>query len=213
MYKCLLIGLVIIAALGLLIYGTLKEPVKNHISDSPVEVSTEPIQIEAKSTTIAPLQIGKTRYFFYPKASYKISGVLVSKRKYIRGADSRISPYDFALVWGSLPNILPLLKFEQTYRYCLYKYNESLPVDLAYLQTHMSNNHLIPSNNNIRRALSTFRKGDLVEIEGFLVNVSYNIARRGSSNWNTSLVRTDTGDGACEIIYIVRIKRNNVIYE
>jgi hypothetical protein len=50
----------------------------------------------------------------------------------------------------------------------------------------------------VRGALKRVRKGQLVHIEGFLVDAS----RPGGWHWNTSLTRGDTGAGACELVYV-----------
>ncbi len=40
--------------------------------------------------------------------------------------------------------------------------------------------------------------GQIVTIGGFLVDVT----GPGGFTWNTSLIRTDTGNGACEIVWV-----------
>jgi hypothetical protein len=58
--------------------------------------------------------------------------------------------------------------------------------------------HMIPADAGVRGALKRVRKGQLVHIEGFLVDAS----RAGGWRWNTSLTRGDTGAGACELVYV-----------
>jgi hypothetical protein len=41
---------------------------------------------------------------------------------------------------------------------------------------------------------------DLVELEGYLVYV-----KGDNFTWNSSLTRNDTGDGACEVLYVEKI--------
>ncbi len=57
------------------------------------------------------------------------------------------------------------------------------------------------------------KKSDLVRIEGFLVNVTGVDAKNRVINWKTSTTREDTGNGACEIIYVSKLRLNNNIYE
>ena len=43
--------------------------------------------------------------------------------------------------------------------------------------------------------------GDLISLDGYLVSVSSD----GGWRWDTSLSRTDTGNGACEIVWVKRL--------
>jgi len=58
--------------------------------------------------------------------------------------------------------------------------------------------HLIPGNPNIEQRLRRIKPGKVVRIKGFLVNV---IGASGFT-WNTSTIRYDTGNGACEIVWV-----------
>jgi len=42
------------------------------------------------------------------------------------------------------------------------------------------------------------RQGELVHLDGFLVDAS----RPDGWRWRSSLRRDDTGDGACELVYV-----------
>ena len=61
---------------------------------------------------------------------------------------------------------------------------------------YISNNHIIPMNNQQKNVLKKVRKGDVVQILGYLVYCEGNGWTWGPS----SMTRTDTGNGACEII-------------
>jgi hypothetical protein len=58
--------------------------------------------------------------------------------------------------------------------------------------------HLIPANNTILNQIRKVRPGQVVELEGFLVSVE---AEEGWK-WNSSLSRTDTGSGSCEVVWV-----------
>jgi hypothetical protein len=57
--------------------------------------------------------------------------------------------------------------------------------------------HLIPATKDIDRRIRKLRPGQIVTIGGYLVDVR----GPGGFVWNTSLTRTDTGGGACEIVW------------
>jgi hypothetical protein len=68
----------------------------------------------------------------------------------------------------------------------------------------LSNNHLISNND---RALETIRNahiGDQIHLKGMLVN--YSDASNPGWTRETSTVRTDTGNGACEVVFVDQIK-------
>ena len=68
-----------------------------------------------------------------------------------------------------------------------------------------SNNHLIPCDNKNKKLMDSIKEGDFVRIEGYLVNVYCKKSDESYFNWNTSTSRNDTGNGACEIVYVTNI--------
>ncbi|MEL7373956.1 MAG: hypothetical protein AAGJ36_05790, partial [Pseudomonadota bacterium] len=68
----------------------------------------------------------------------------------------------------------------------------------AFDQTEVSNNHIIADDARIRDRVDDVRIGDQIRVRGTLAAyISPNGSKRG-----TSTTRTDTGDGACETIYV-----------
>ena len=60
-------------------------------------------------------------------------------------------------------------------------------------QQRLSNNHLLCTDPDLKKRIKAIKCGDVVSIKGQLVSYS----GRGSS-----VIRTDSGDGACETIFI-----------
>ncbi|MDZ4181316.1 MAG: hypothetical protein U1B83_00460, partial [Candidatus Cloacimonadaceae bacterium] len=159
------------------------------------------------------IEYGKKRVFLSAKAEYRIGGILVSKRRYTNGFMSDLSPWDYAMIWGDVPNFINHIKFDQIVRYCLFKYDPSQGIDVDYVSRHLSNNHLIPANKNIRKALKAGKKGMSVELSGYLVDVDAVLPGGGSQTWRSSMKRDDTAGGACEIIYVTRLRLGDRVYE
>jgi len=138
----------------------------------------------------------------------------VSKAKYFKGWEAKISRYDFALVWGKLaePGMKKYIKYNQWGRFYFFRYKWNCPVSKEYIFTHSSNHHLIAANKNILRALMKVRKNKLVKLGGYLVDVSGTYRGR-KVNWKSSRSRNDTGDGACEILFVKKIRYENNVYE
>ncbi len=62
---------------------------------------------------------------------------------------------------------------------------------------------MIPSNAATAAALARLRRGDRVRIDGWLVEAQ----APDGWHWRSSLRRDDTGQGACELVYVCAISR------
>lgn len=58
--------------------------------------------------------------------------------------------------------------------------------------------HMIPADDDIKERLLNVRVGSIVQLKGVLVGVQMG----GRWVWVSSLSRTDTGNGACEIVWV-----------
>ncbi|MDD4277695.1 MAG: hypothetical protein PHT37_07400 [Candidatus Cloacimonetes bacterium] len=204
--------LVVVSVAALLLWFNQAES-SRAVQDDPINFSRDPIQDSSVREALPVLHFGKRMVVMNAKAKYTIDGQLVSKKRYTHSYMNELAPYDFALTWGDMPKYLNQIKFSQSSRFCLYKMKKNATVDPKYMQNHMSNNHLIPASNNIKKAMRKARKGDLIRIEGHLVHVETSKAGRMISSWNSSVTREDTGDGACEIIYVTRLRIGDMVYE
>ena len=73
-----------------------------------------------------------------------------------------------------------------------------LPAAVEDINSHAANMHMVPSTDEISARLREIRRGDLVDIRGFLVEIKY----PNGGTWRSSLSRTDTGNGACELVWV-----------
>jgi len=212
----ILIAFAILVAIGLsyLGYFWLTAPVSSTaVAEDSLSIAKDPLQIMVNSEYIPAIERSGYRILLNARASYRLDGILVSKKHYSGGIMNWLGPWDYAVVWGAVPQQLKYLKFKQAVRYALFRYDPSVPIDVSYIMTHSSNNHLIPATPNLRKALSRAKKHSQVRLEGFLVEVTVIKNGKGSNNWNSSLTRTDTGNGACELIYLKRLRLGDQIYE
>jgi hypothetical protein len=179
----------------------------------PIDTSVDPIQEFLNEDQSFNLEREKNSFNLKPVAQYVISARVVSTRSYSHGWESSLSPVDLALVWGELGSKKHdrYISYRQRNRWYYYRYSEGFPFPREYIINHSCNNHMIPATDNIRRALKTVKKNDLVSIEGYLVNVTGKIRGRDVW-WSTSTSRSDSGDHSCEIIYIEKIRINDRVY-
>jgi hypothetical protein len=72
------------------------------------------------------------------------------------------------------------------------------PLPVPVLISHMAQMHMIPATTDLEGRLKKLRPGQIVTASGYLVDVR----GPGGFAWNTSLSRTDTGNGACELFWV-----------
>ena len=140
------------------------------------------------------------------QATYAIHArVLHTKRYYMQGGD--LVPYDVALGWGPMSDstVLDRLNISQSNRFFFYRWEDTPPIPEGQIMRHAANVHIISANRTVARAVSKLRRGQLVAMRGYLVNVS----GPNGFHWNTSLTRDDSGDGACEVFYVQEVLVSN----
>jgi hypothetical protein len=138
------------------------------------------------------------KFTLSPVEEYTISGEVVGKKTYRSGDPGHlISPTDLAIAWGDLTK--PELQGEVNL--------ETLEtVSMDYIKTHSSNNHIIPANEEIKKEISNLKVGDKIALTGRLVNVEgKNQEQTNNSIVKTSMKRTDSGPGSCEIIFVEKV--------
>ncbi|MBN2282246.1 MAG: hypothetical protein JXQ65_16815 [Candidatus Marinimicrobia bacterium] len=145
----------------------------------------------------APISMGLNTIM--PLAHFKIEGKLLSKKRYITGKETELSPVDFAMGWGRMSDhqVVQQLRVSQRGRWYFWKPKKHLPIPRREIELHSANMHIIPANDFIKRKVLKAKKGQIVKLKGYLVRV---IGQDWS--WKSSLSRNDTGGGACEIIYV-----------
>ena len=139
-------------------------------------------------------------YHITRKASFIIHARVLSTERYFLKREGELSPIDLALGWGPMTDqaVLDRLDISQSGRWFHWRYEGSPPVPEQQIITSSSNMHMIPASSYISRQLKQLRKGDVIWIEGYLVDADHDSGWR----WRTSMTRTDTGDGACEVVYV-----------
>lgn len=130
-------------------------------------------------------------------AFYHIHGRLLSKHRY-RDNMGDLIPWDFAIGWEEMSDqaILDKVVVRQSDRH-YYITTQLKEPSIARLLETSANVHIIPCSAETREKLRLLRVGDELELHGWLVNVF-----KEAVELKTSLSRTDSGDGACEILLL-----------
>jgi len=160
--------------------------------------SQDPVQI----STQLPLPWFYKDFIIIPKAKYHIKAVILSKHHYW-GAETedRLSSYDLALGWGRMSEagVINQLYISQGGRWYNYHWIKYPPIDPSEIIAHSSNNHIIAADQVVLGQVEHFKRYDVVDLEGYLVDIQSN---KENWVWHTSLSRTDTGGGACEVFWV-----------
>jgi len=142
---------------------------------------------------------------FSALAQFDIRARVLSANHYTFDRQSDLSPVDLALGWGPMSdtNVLADIKITQSGRYYFWgpRMGHTLPISRPEIISHSANMHMIPADDSVKKTLLAVKRGELVTIAGFLVEVT----RPNGWKWRTSLTRTDTGGGACELVWVERV--------
>jgi hypothetical protein len=198
------LALLAIVAIG---YYALSRPHATGPGD-PIDWSGDPIQ---SSTDKSPFEIEtrKGKVTLDPRASFDVSAVVTGDEHYRFDDGAFLVPVDLVMTWGKLPEepYKSKVSYGQITRYYFWR-TKATELDLHYIKSHSANMHMIPADDNVRRALLAVGTGDPVRVRGFLVNAK----REDGFYWKTSLTREDEGPGACELVWVEEIQVGRKVY-
>lgn len=145
---------------------------------------------------------------------YTLEGLVVITEDYSDNNQpwNVFSPKDLTLVWGKVAQYNKEIDFDWKHsnRHSYHKLDpyvvEKYFGGSIYLNSEVSNNHVIPADDRVRKEIDMVRRGDHIIIEGYLVNAEFFKGNVPYGKWESSVTRYDTGDGACEVIYVTNIK-------
>jgi len=204
----------LIVLLYFILSGCGGRPRATGIESDEIDTSRDPLQTSISSQDPILIRTKSGEFVLTPAAEYRIAGLVVGKEHYSHGWNGKISPVDLALAWGKLAerDARKYVSYNVSNRWVSFKLKEGSPFDVAYVNSHASNNHIIPSTRNIRYAIEMIKEKQKVVLEGFLVNVSGTYDGK-KVWWNTSSSRIDSGDGSCELLYVTKARIGYKVYE
>lgn len=156
----------------------------------------DPVQVELDAPQ-SPITLEDAT--LHPLARFSLTARVLSREDYRFDPESDLSPTDLALGWGRMSDsaVLRDIDVMQSGRFYYWQVR-SLPIPRREIETHSANMHMIPANAVIAHALKRVRAGDVVTLEGMLVEAD----KPDGWRWRSSMTRTDTGAGACEVVYV-----------
>ena len=171
------------------------------------EIESEPRQTETREGSFE-VTFNDVDYLVEPEYEYDITAMVVSYRHHDhdysrmhRLAEDHLNMLDVCVVWGD--NTRAQLR-EIEFWNGIFTCNISTRDRAAWATFDMnklSNNHLLSDDPRVRDRVKRIRVGDQIRVRGYLASYTSPAGTRG-----TSTTRTDTGDGACETLYIERFE-------
>ncbi|HEX7037082.1 MAG TPA: hypothetical protein VF210_15005 [Pseudomonadales bacterium] len=147
---------------------------------------------------------GGVDYEVTPLFRYRLHGLVVSRRTHDgermlhRRWNDHLNVADVCVVWGDNATAdLSAFEFWSGQFTCFFETHDPAAWR-RFRPDQISNNHLLSDDPWLRERIAALRVGDQIRLEGYLA--SY----RNDSGFErgTSVVRTDTGNGACETVYV-----------
>ena len=158
----------------------------------------QPLQSPA-SDSMPPFRLGTATVT--PLAGFSLQATVLSRENYSFGRETDYSPTDLALGWGPMkdPTLADKLDISQSGRWYHYRWDgDGPPIPLADIISHSANMHMVPADRSVAESLAHVHQGDTVRLAGWLIRIDGD----DGWHWQSSLTRDDSGDGACEVVYV-----------
>ena len=171
-------------------------------------VLSEPVQKATRKPSFDASYNG-VAYRIEPEYEYDLYGMIVSYRHHDgesrmhRRANDHLNMLDVCVIWGdnTRNRRLNKINFWNGIFTCNVKTKDQAAWE-AFDMYQLSNNHLISDDEFVRDRVKDVQIGDQIRVRGYLA--SYSSETGGTRG--TSTTRLDTGDGACETIFVERFE-------
>jgi hypothetical protein len=150
-------------------------------------------------------------YMVTPLFRYELWGMVVSDHNANSFVDisheawkDYINVKDVCVLWGKNveTGVYRRMKFRNRDFTCYYTYPDQ-ETGRVFTENCLSNNHLLPADSVVARAVMRVRKGDQIHFKGWLV--SYGI-KDSPYRRMSSTTRRDRGNGACETVFVTDLE-------
>ncbi len=195
-------ALIVVSLAGLLVSFWNRNDLPGDI-DYVAEIAAEPQQTPTRERPFTAI-VNDVEYLIEPEYAYDLTGMVVSYRHHEGNsrmhmlANDHLNMLDVCVVWGDNTSAdLQEIDFWNGLFTCNV-FTRDRQAWESFDMNQLSNNHLISDDEFIRKQTRKIRVGDQIRFRGYLASYSNNVGgKRG-----TSTTRTDTGNGACETVYV-----------
>lgn len=187
-----LLGFIIVIVIAIFGWHYLHRPIEY---PPGVLIPSDP---EQTAPADGPIRYGD--FQLMPLAHFAIDARVLHRKVYRWDRQSALVPVDLALGWGPMSDqsVLDRISISQSMRFYWFEYRLPAPLSQEQIISHSTNLHVIPATPDILTECKSLRVGALVHLSGDLVEAT----GPQIGKWRSSLSRTDTGNGACELMFV-----------
>ena len=199
-----MIGGLALAAAGWWMKDELPDPAKLQVGELD-----EPVQTRVRKPPF-DTRVNGVDYRIQPRYAYELNAVVVSLHHSDSWWDSahkewgdHVNIMDLCVAWGDSvrSGAYRDVSFSNSQWECNWSYRSERAMKF-FRNDQASNNHIVTDDPALARALLKIHVGDQVRLRGYLVDYTVFKNGRPSGMRVSSETRTDSGPGACEVMYI-----------
>lgn len=155
-----------------------------------------------------PVTAGGVNYQIKPLYTYELNGLVVSRHDtetwwdFIhKEAADFLNVNDLCVVWGDniRSGVYQRLSYHSGQFTCFVRWADAATGALFQMDA-LSNNHLLTADPALAKKIRGVRVGDQIRFRGYLAEYSHN--HGFAFTRGTSTTRDDSGNGACETVYV-----------
>jgi hypothetical protein len=189
---------IVLAALGVWHFWSARE-----VAQPPgILAAAAPVQVQLDESRP---HLSKRGYRVTPLQQFSLEARVLGTEPYWFDRGAELAPVDLALGWGPMSDtaVLKGISISQSNRFYFWR-AERFPVPRHEIEANSANMHMVPADAEVEATLKGLRVGQVVRMSGYLVE----IAGADGWRWRSSLTRSDTGSGACELVWVedLRVK-------
>lgn len=160
-----------------------------------LEFASEPQQTSTNAANFDVLG-----FHIKPIANFALHARILSRENYSRDTEAQLAPIDLALGWHRMaePAIYQSLTISQSNRWYRYSWSSEPPIPPNEIIVSSANMHMIPANPAVLAVLEQAQSGKTIRLSGYLVEIKHD----NGWQWRSSTSRSDSGGGACEVVYV-----------
>ena len=174
-----------------------------------IDHNFQPMQSNRDESEFKFMYAGKV-YGVKPQAHYELRGLIVTTNNIyafddIYHDETSVDLKDICVVWGTnlREKLYKGIEFWSEPWTCNWKTKDD-DLYAEFRGDMISNNHLLASDPAVQEKIRSLGFGDQVKVTGKLVD--YYPAGQPDRARKSSLIRTDEGDGACEVFFVENIE-------
>lgn len=157
---------------------------------------------EMSRTDAGPWPYGA--YNVMPLYRYDITARVLAKEHYINDMEAKLVPYDLVLGWQEMSDsdVIKQISISQSDRWYHLRWRGTVRgIDTHALSLKSGNMHIIPGSDDVAQALEQLAKGNVIRMQGYLVEV-----KGPGIDWRSGTGPDAEGPKGCKLIWAEKLE-------